>query len=92
MSNTHIQILRSRTNATPTNLVDGEMAYSFVSNTMFIGDYTGANSNNIIKIGGEYYTQAIDSASANDIPDTLVLRDENGVSNVILTMVDGGGF
>jgi len=92
MSNTHIQILRSRTNASPTHLVDGEMAYSFVSNTMFIGDYTGSNSNNIIKIGGEYYTNIIDSATYEDTANTLVLRDANGVSNVILTLVDCGIF
>jgi hypothetical protein len=92
MSNTHIQILRSRTNDVPSKLVDGEMAYSFTSNTLFIGDYVGSNSNNIIKIGGEYYTNIIDEATYNDTANTLVLRDANGVSNVILTMVDGGGF
>jgi hypothetical protein len=92
MANTHIQILRSRNNTTPNSLVDGEMAYSFVSNTLFIGDYTGSGSNNIIKIGGEYYTNIIDTATYDDTANTLVLRDANGVSNVILTMVDGGGF
>jgi hypothetical protein len=92
MSNTHIQILRSRSKATPTALVDGEMAYSFVSNTLFIGDYTGADSNTVLKIGGEYYTNIIDEATYEDTSNTLVLRDANGVSNVILTLVDGGGF
>jgi len=92
MSNTHIQILRSRNVPAPSNLVDGELAYSFFSNTMFIGDYTGSGGNNIIKIGGYYYTNIIDNASANDTPNTLVIRDANGVSNVILTLVDGGHF
>jgi hypothetical protein len=92
MSNTHIQILRSRSKSKPTSLVDGEMAYSFVSNTLFIGDYIGANNNTVIKIGGEYYTNIIDTATYDDTANTLVLRDANGVSNVILTMVDGGGF
>jgi len=59
---------------------------------MFIGDYTGSNSNNIIKIGGEYYTNIIDNATYEDTANTLVLRDSNGVSNVILTLVDCGIF
>jgi len=92
MSNTHIQILRSRNVPAPSNLVDGELAYSFFSNTMFIGDFTGSGSNNIIKIGGQYYTNIIDSASSDDTPSTLVIRDANGASNVILTLVDGGHF
>jgi hypothetical protein len=48
MANTTIQILRSYANTTPTTLNDGEMAYSFVSNTMFIGDKDGR----VIAVGG----------------------------------------
>jgi len=92
MSNTHIQILRSRNIPAPLNLVDGELAYSFVSNTLFIGAATYTGANNILKVGGQYYTNIIDNASANDTPSTLVIRDSNGVSNVILTLVDGGHF
>ncbi len=50
-SNTVIQILRSYANPAPANLADGELAYSFVSNTLFIGT---ANSQ-IIQIGGPNY-------------------------------------
>ena len=50
-SNTVIQILRSYANTSPQALADGEMAYSFVSNTLFIGD----NSGDIIEIGGPNY-------------------------------------
>ena len=50
-SNTVIQILRSYANTAPSTLKDGEMAYSFVSNTLFIGD----NSGDIIEIGGPNY-------------------------------------
>ena len=50
-SNTVIQILRSYANVAPPTLADGEMAYSFVSNTLFIGD----NSGDIIEIGGPNY-------------------------------------
>jgi len=60
-SNTVIQILRSYTNATPANLADGEMAYSFVSNTLFIGD----SNNEIIPIGGiSYIANIVQSSSA----------------------------
>jgi hypothetical protein len=50
-SNTTIQILRSYVNTAPANLADGEMAYSFVSNTLFIGDKFGE----AIEIGGPNY-------------------------------------
>jgi len=51
MANTTIQILRSYNNPAPTDLADGELAYSFVSNTLFIG----SNTNQIISIGGPDY-------------------------------------
>lgn len=50
-SNTHIQILRSYANTAPETLRDGELAYSFVSETLFIGDI----SNNVIEISGPGY-------------------------------------
>lgn len=88
MANTVIQILRSYANTTPPALLDGELAYSFVSNTAFIGDRYG----DIITIGGEYYTKIVDSATREDIANTIVLRDENGAANLILDFVDGGSF
>jgi hypothetical protein len=51
MANTTIQILRSYANTRPSDLADGELAYSFASNTMFIGSSTGK----IIEIGGPNY-------------------------------------
>jgi hypothetical protein len=48
MANTTIQILRSYTNERPTTLQDGELAYSFASNTLFIGSQFGQ----IVEIGG----------------------------------------
>lgn len=56
MSNTVIQILRSYTANSPPELSDGELAYSFRSNTLFIGT---ANSE-IITIGGQKYIQTVD--------------------------------
>lgn len=57
MANTVIQILRSYTSESPTTLHDGELAYSFVSNTLFIG----TESNQVITIGGQKYVEAIDA-------------------------------
>ena len=53
MTNTTIEILRSYTTDTPpaNTLDDGELAYSFASNTLFIGDSMG----DIIEIGGPDY-------------------------------------
>ena len=50
-TNTTIQILRSYANTAPVSLNDGELAYSFLSNTLFIGDTDG----NVNPIGGEGY-------------------------------------
>ena len=47
----NLQILRSYANTSPPTLSDGELAYSFVSNTLFIGDKDG----DIIEIGGPNY-------------------------------------
>lgn len=48
MANTTIQILRSYANTRPSTLEDGELAYSFVSNTLFIG----TQYSQIVEIGG----------------------------------------
>lgn len=57
MANTVIQILRSYFTSKPPNgtLADGELAYSFVSNTLFIGN----SSNGVIEIAGEGYIQNV---------------------------------
>lgn len=51
MANTVIQILRSYANTRPATLDDGELAYSFASNTLFIG----TQYNQIVEIGGPNY-------------------------------------
>jgi hypothetical protein len=51
VANTTIQILRSYANTRPTTLDDGELAYSFASNTLFIGSQFGQ----IVQIGGPNY-------------------------------------
>jgi hypothetical protein len=78
MANTSIQILRSYANTRPPALNDGELAYSFVANTLYIGNRTGQ----IIQIGG--------LTSTENVANTVVLRDANG--NIKITTLDGGNF
>lgn len=61
MSNTLIQIKRSTVTATPPNgsLAEGEQAYSYSSNTLFIGAADGIG---VIAVGGKYYLDTITSA------------------------------
>ena len=63
MANTLIQIKRSDVTATPPNasLAEGEQAYSYSSNTLFIGASDGVG---VIAIGGKYYLDTITSAFA----------------------------
>jgi hypothetical protein len=56
--NTVIQIKYSDANSVPTSLAQGELAYSFVSNTLFIGTDTDAN----YEIGGKHYIERSNSA------------------------------
>jgi len=74
ISNTSILIKRSSSTATPSSLQNGELAYSFSSNTIFIG---GPGSS-VLKIGGQAYTSVIDAATSANTASTLVKRDSNG--------------
>jgi len=56
MSNTVIQIKRSLTSGTPASLNVAELAYSYASNTIFIGTPDGTGS---IAIGGKSYLDLI---------------------------------
>ena len=71
---TLVQIKRSTSNVAPASLLEGELAYSYVSNTLFIGNTTNA----AINIGGSYYTSMLDNKSAANSADTLVVRYANG--------------
>ena len=74
ISNTSILIKRSSSTATPSSLQPGELAYSYVSNTTFIG---GPGSS-VLKIGGQAYTSQIDNATSSNTVSTLVKRDSSG--------------
>jgi hypothetical protein len=71
---TLVQIKRSTSNVAPASLLEGELAYSYVSNTLFIGD----TANAAINIGGNYYTTMLDNRSAANGDSTLVVRYANG--------------
>ena len=75
MANTNILIKRSSSTGRPSSLAAGELAYSYQSNTLFLGTAAG---NGAINVGGIYYTQAIDNATNAATPDTLVKRDATG--------------
>jgi hypothetical protein len=82
MANTSILIKRSTTVGRPVSLQAGELAYSYLSNTIFIGTPDG---NGVLNVGGHYYTSQIDSATDVNTGGTLVRRDTNG--NVALGYV-----
>jgi hypothetical protein len=75
ISNTSIQIKRSSSTNIPSGLKSGELAYSFSSNTLFLGNTAGTG---VVNIGGLYYTQAVDNATNNATALTLVKRDATG--------------
>ena len=72
---TTVLIKRSTGVATPSGLKAGELAYSYLSNTMFIGDSTGTS---VANVGGLFYTSQVDAATAANTASTLVRRDTNG--------------
>ena len=76
-SNTQIFIKRSEANTVPGSLSAGELAYSYASNTLFIGANT-ATGPGYLKIGGQFYTNVIDSATSSNTASALVIRDSNG--------------
>lgn len=74
-SNTSILIKRSTTLGTPTSLQAGELGYSYLSNTIFIGSPAGTG---VVNVGGQYYTSQVDAATAANTVSTLVKRDAAG--------------
>lgn len=80
-TNTIIQILRSDVTAYPTTLNPGEQAYSYVTNKLFVGN----TDNSVVTIGGKYYVDLLDNATATNAGNTIVRRDTGG--NVAFNMV-----
>ena len=75
MANTNILIKRSNSSNAPGSLLAGELAYSYQSNTAYIGTADGTG---VLKIGGQLYTSQIDNATSANTGNTLVKRDPTG--------------
>ena len=75
MANTNILIKRSVTTGRPVSLQAGEFAYSYSSNTIYLGSPAGTG---VVNVGGQYYTSTLDAATAANTASTLVKRDTNG--------------
>ena len=75
ITNTSILIKRSSITTNPGTLKAGELAYSYVSNTLYFGT---AGGNGTFNIGGQYYTSTVDAATSTNTASTLVKRDGNG--------------
>lgn len=74
MSNTTIQILRSYANIAPTTLSDGELAFSFVANALYIGDQSG----NVILIGGQKLAENLQVFFANTAQTSIQTLNADG--------------
>lgn len=87
MANTIFQIKRSELTAVPSSLEYGELAYSFLSDKLFIGDISG----NPVVVGGNTYIEIINAATSSATADTLVKRDANGSfsANVVTATLVG---
>ena len=97
ISNSSIIIKRSLTTPVPASGKQGELAYSYASNTMFIGTPGGTG---VVNVGGQYYTSTLDSATNANTVNTLVKRDAGGSfygrlygnSNTATTLINGRNF
>jgi hypothetical protein len=74
MANTVIQLKWSETTSIPPSLNVAEPAYSNNSNKLYIG----LSDNQVIAIGGKYYTDIVDAATNSNTATTIVKRDVNG--------------
>jgi hypothetical protein len=81
MANTNVLIKRSLTTGKPSSLLQGELAYSYLSNTIFIGSPSG---NGVVNVGGQYYTSMAEQSKA----DIVVLQGVNTTQNSRLSTVE----
>lgn len=77
MANTVIKFRRSAVTAAPTagSLNIGEPAYSFSADKLYMGNAAGSG---VLTIGGKYYVDIVDGATAANNANNLVKRDVNG--------------
>lgn len=84
MANTLIQIKSSTANASPNVLDTAEPAYSYVSNTLFIGTAAG---NGVLAIGGQAYV-----SQQQTIYNTVNAAFTVANTGVTPTSITGGTF
>ena len=75
MANTVIQLKWSEGTAAPSSLNVAEPAYSNTSGKLFIGQA----GNQVIAVGGRYYTQLLENAASANTANTIVKRDTAGI-------------
>lgn len=75
MANTVIQIKYSTATASPSTLNIGELAYSYNSGNLFVGNTT---SNGAVVIGGSFFTNLVSQATSSNTASAIVRRDVNG--------------
>ena len=81
MANT-IQIKRSTTNAAPSSLAAGEIAYSSNSNKFFIGHPDGSTGN--VVIGGDLYVNLLDHTAGTLTASSSIIVDSNSKIDQLL--------
>jgi len=81
MANTNVLIKRSLTTGKPSSLLQGELAYSYLSNTIFIGSPSG---NGVVNVGGQYYTSMAEQSKA----DIVVIQGVDTTQNNRLSTVE----
>ena len=74
MANTVIQLKFSTATAAPSSLNVAEPAYSYTSNTLFIGTPAGTGS---IAIGGKLYTDMLDHTAGTLTLSSAIIVDAN---------------
>jgi hypothetical protein len=80
MANTVIQIKRGQSAAAPSSLANGEIAYSFSSNKMFIGQTTTAGSPVTVEyIGGKLVVDKVANL------ESVLFGGDPSVSNLVIT-------
>jgi hypothetical protein len=75
MANTVIQLKYSEVTSAPASLNVAEPAYSNTSGKLYIGQA----GNQVIAIGGKYYTDIVDAATDANTSSTIVKRDASGI-------------
>jgi len=102
MANTVLQIKRSQTTAAPPSLANGELAYSYPSNKLFIGQTANSSVATTVEyIGGKLLVDKVanlesivitgsDSRTFSNVIITNTLTLQNYTNNSVLIVKAGG--